>query len=111
MIDIEKLERLAHEAEGAARAMWQEVYELSKAMRDNDHPDTVIAADDYGLPSSIKIPTMLQLTGAAKVMHKLVNYAKKDPVLWRKIMSGQEDFDAVTAFLNQILIKKYGAIK
>jgi hypothetical protein len=59
MIDIEKLERLAHEAEGAARAMWQEVYKLSKAMRDSDHPDTVIAADDNGLPRSIKIPTIL----------------------------------------------------
>lgn len=101
MIDIEKLERLAHEAEGAARAMWQEVYKLSKAM----------AADDDGLPRSIKVPTMLQLMRSAQVMHKLVNYAKRDPELWQQIMSDQEDFDAVTAFLNQILIQKYGAGK
>lgn len=111
MIDIEKLERLAHEAEGAARAMWQEVYKLSKAMRDSDHPDTVVTVGDYGLPSSIKIPTMLQLTGGAQVMHKLVNYAKKNPVVWQEVMSGQEDFDAVTAFLNQILTQKYGEIE
>lgn len=44
MIDIEKLERLAHEAEGATHAMWREVYKLSKAMRGNERPDDDISA-------------------------------------------------------------------